>query len=455
MILTVVSGAWTDRARPLTFDPLTPLLATLLTFAASPAQGADRAFVRVTASTAVQGDQVLAGDGRVIPRRRLVQRLGLMVRPGARSPWTFRTDMRLNADGGLDEPHARPEGVQARALDLRHAILDGRGLWGGRLDLRLGRQYRWDLADLLSFDGGHIRVHAPYGLSAETYAGLIVRRDASWLGSSDLDPDARVTTHRQTPTVGAALASRLPGQVRARAGWRRAWREGRTVRELATAAVVAGPVLGVRPDLLARYDLGQRRYERLTAGLVAQVPGDLGLSVDGRVGRTRPSFDADSVFAWFVSGPSDDASASLRWRSAQWTAWASAERRRFDKAGAGAQPTTDGGALGVGLPVGASARAGASLRTRSGHGGQWTSAMVHGRWSPGPWGLSWDGRVRWSRFDADQLERLDGDGWQLVAGAGWPLTRSARFHVTGEADLTPVGAPSIRAFALLDLALWY
>jgi hypothetical protein len=327
------------------------------------------------------------------------------------------------------------------------------------MDLRLGRQYRWDLADLLSFDGGWMRVRGPVGLSAEAFGGLIVRRDASWLGSSDLDPDGRVSTVRQTPTVGAALGAQLPAQIRARAGLRRAWRQGRTVRELATGAIIAGPVGGLRPDVLIRYDLGLRRYERIDGGAVYALPGGLGVSVDARAGRTRPSFDADSIFAWFDAGPSDDASTTLRWRSADgfgpWSAWAAGRRRWFDEAGANERPTTQGWAGGVGAPLGATATSGASLRTRSGQGGKWTSAMIHWRWSPGPWGLSWDGRVRWSRFDADQLERLDGDGWQLVAGAGWPLTRAARFHLTGETDLTPTAAPSVRVFALLDLALWY
>ena len=56
---------------------------------AASAQGAERTHARVTSSTLVQGDQVLAGDGRIVPRRRLVPRLGLMVRPATRSDWTF------------------------------------------------------------------------------------------------------------------------------------------------------------------------------------------------------------------------------------------------------------------------------------------------------------------------------------------------------------------------------
>ncbi len=422
---------------------------------AAPAQGADRTHVRVTSSTLVQGDQVLAGDGRIVPRRRLVQRLGLMVRPATRSDWTFTTDMRLSADAGLDEPRGRPRGVEARSLDLRHALLEGRGLWGGRVDLRMGRQIRWDLADLLVFDGAHLRLQGPWGLAGETYAGWMVRRDASWLGASDLDPDARVATDEQTPTVGANLSVRAPGDLRGRAGWRRAWRGGRTVRELLSAGLTAGPRWGLRPDALLRYDVGLERLERADVGLAWSPPGDHGLSLDARGGHTRPSFDADSVFAWFDAETSEHGAASLRWRGGGVAAWGTFRRRWFGDDAPGASSTADGYAGGVSGPLGRQVRAGTSVRLRSGHGGDWTSAMVHGRWSPGPRGWTWDGRLRWSRFDAQGLERLDGHAWQVVAGASWPLTRAARLHVTGETNLTPYAAPGVRVFGLLDLALWH
>ena len=409
--------------------------AILALLAAAPARAAR---FRITVDTVAWGDQVLASDGRVVPRRRLVQRLGLLARPdAAEGRWTFSSDLRIGTDAGLDQPGMRPEGVAARTVELPHAFLAGRGLWDGRLDLVLGRGYRWDVADLFALDGVQGTLLGPWHVGAEAYAGLVVRREASYLGYADLDPDGTVETPADTPTAGAGLLLHGVRGLAGRAGWRRAWQGGRIVTDVVQASAQAGPALGVRLWANGRWDLSLERAERAEVG-GAWAPVEA-WEVEASAARVRPVFELDSIFPWFAGGPSDDLSVAVRGRVSSLQAWARGARRWFSPgdfdpvdgplpAAAVQPPTADG--VGAGLVAGRDRRRGGLTGWRQqGYGGDWVSLMLHGAAGVLGGAVDVDGRLRWTRYDADLLSEARGDALQAMAGAAWLLAEGARLHV--------------------------
>ena len=420
------------------------------------AASAEAARFRVTSGTMAVGDHVIAGDGRIVPRRRLVQSLGLLAGGMGGGRWTFTTDLRIAADAGLADADARPRGVDARTVDLQHGYLRGTGLMAGRLDLTLGRQLHWSASDLVAIDGAHVAVRGPYHLGAEAFSGLLVRREASWLGYSDLEPDGTALSSEQSPTVGAGLMLHGLRRASARAGWRRSWRGDRLSSERVHGAAEVRVLEAVRLQAAGSWDVSLERAELARIGWILHV--EPGLQLGAEAARVRPVFELDSIFPYFAGGPSDDLSATARQRVGRVVAHARATHRIFHgfepDSSSSESESARGGGGGLQVDIGGSSLVAASGWAQRGYGGDWTSGMIQGASHLFGEALEVDGRLRWTRFEADLLSHLRGDALQAMGGAGWWLTDVARFHLTFEADVTPFSAPSLRGFALLDLALW-
>lgn len=96
------------------------------------------------------------------------------------------------------------------ALDLLYGYFAAEGLWGGKLDLYLGRQLNVDTLDFWSMDGLTARVTTGAHVAVEAFAGLRVR-DSSPLGSATNEPDG---------TPGALCTEYVEGATAGSGGWR-------------------------------------------------------------------------------------------------------------------------------------------------------------------------------------------------------------------------------------------
>lgn len=95
-------------------------------------------------------------------------------------------------------------------FDLLYGYFGAEGLYGGRLDLFIGRQMEVETLDWFNMDGLKARLHLPAGIVAEAFGGLRVR-DASWLGSEALEPDG---------TSGALCEEYVEGGLPGSGSWR-------------------------------------------------------------------------------------------------------------------------------------------------------------------------------------------------------------------------------------------
>ncbi len=114
----------------------------------------------------------------------------------------FSSYLRLDHDfgawtgGAIDVAGTRTPAIDAvpelrdgnYGLDLLYAYVDARGLAGGRVDLKLGRQLAVDALDWWAMDGATVRVTTPLHAVVEGFGGLRVR-DASPLGTSQVELD--------------------------------------------------------------------------------------------------------------------------------------------------------------------------------------------------------------------------------------------------------------------------
>jgi hypothetical protein len=101
----------------------------------------------------------------------------------------YTTGAIARGDVGFDALDLVPELTDdALDLDLLYAYVGADRLLGGRLDLRLGRQLSVDTLDFFAMDGLSARIHTPWHLAVEAFAGLRVR-DSSPLGTPAFEPD--------------------------------------------------------------------------------------------------------------------------------------------------------------------------------------------------------------------------------------------------------------------------
>ncbi|MBK6692907.1 MAG: hypothetical protein IPG50_12015 [Myxococcales bacterium] len=331
-----------------------------LTLVAAGPSGARALEPEITAETSAQCYDVRSPTGEtIVPRRRLTSTLGVAAYDlmGAR-PWIvpdaaargqgellFRARLRYDADYGANPGEANPldfdrnvPGFSRSPIDLMYGYVEGRRMLGGAFGFRLGRQYTTDALGWWSFDGAMARVTTPLYVAAEVLGGLEVRggmplssprfeRDGVWRGDrSGFDRAAALAfqPNEVAPAFGAALESTGLPWVHSRLAYRRVLNTGSSnvslfeprLTEPATfdrtrisqerigyAIDGSAPTVGGGKAGLA-YDLYAARFTSLYASADAFVTKRLTLSAD--YDYFAPTYDADSIFNFFVSNPMND-----------------------------------------------------------------------------------------------------------------------------------------------------
>jgi hypothetical protein len=308
----------------------------------------------VTASVAAQGYALRSPFGDpILMRRRVMNTLGLGVyhtmdseRPtGAQILVKLR--LRLDADVGIEsnelnfrrgDPASRyVPGLLEAPVDLMYGYVEGRNFAGGWLGFRLGRQYVSDALGWWSFDGGLVRLQAPY-VHVEAYGGFEQRgglplslgryeRNGVWRGDRqqglDGSPDAfgMFLEAGKAPAFGVALESAGPHWIHGRLDYRRVYNTGavaasylpgpggqlRTFHETRTSSERLGYAIdGTVGDYGAGkggvvYDL----YNQFFSSYYVNVDGFVTqrVTVGADWDYFRPTFDGDSIFNWFTQTP--------------------------------------------------------------------------------------------------------------------------------------------------------
>lgn len=316
--------------------------------------------VEVTSDTAAQFYEVRSPTGQtVIARRRLMVTLGAAVYNLLDKPTdplgpslTFRARMRYDADyGGSAEetaagnPDRLVPGFSRGPVDLMYGYVEGRRFLGGWLGFRLGRQYVTDALGWWSFDGGLVNVTTPYYVKVEGYAGLEQRgglpfstpryeREGIWRGDrTGYDPNLwpSFQPNAIAPAYGAAIETTGFQWIHGRLTYRRVYNTGgssvtqfdsgqrspvtydgtRLSQERLGYAFegTIPSVAGLKGGLA--YDFYARRFGNLYASLDGYVSKRVTVSADYEY--FRPTFDADSIWNFFVAMPMNDLTLRTSW----------------------------------------------------------------------------------------------------------------------------------------------
>lgn len=327
--------------------------------AARPASAAEP---EITTDTAAQFYDVRSPTGEtVIARRRVTTTLGVsaydLYEPDrATDPngptLSFRARLRYDADYGGSAAETDPTrfgsvvpGFERGPIDLMYGYVEGRRFLKGWLGFKLGRQYVVDSLGWWSFDGGQVKITTPYYVAAELYGGLEQRggmpfstpryeRDGIWRGDRT-DYDRTLYPSFQpndvAPAYGAALESAGFQWLHGRLTYRRVYNTGGSnVSQFAsgtrTPATYDGTRLsqerlgwgfdGTLPDLggvkggLA-YDLYNARFANVFASVDAYVSRKVTVSLD--YDYYVPTFDADSIWNFFLAMPMNDLGLRTSW----------------------------------------------------------------------------------------------------------------------------------------------
>lgn len=349
------------------------LLASAGLFGPSQAWAAD---VELSSQTVAQGYEVASPwEGSSIERRRLLQIVGFSLHrlqgatDGAGGDYSLRLGMRVDSDFGLGnhlpdrvrDAETRwtrasgayfVPGLRTAQLDLMYGYLEGRGLGGGWLDFRAGRQYLVDVLGWWSFDGALTRVTTPWYFDLEVYGGLEQRgglplstsrfeAQGMWRGRrADFGGEGEPRTSdfpgyqeaAAAPAFGVALESSGPSWVHGRLSYRRVFNTGSATTgmfddggalagqtdELRTSSdriggsvqLLEGSLGGLRGGLA--YDLYGQLIPSAYAGLEVFVGERVTVGAD--LDYVEPVFDADSIFNWFTKSPSTTGTLRGAWR---------------------------------------------------------------------------------------------------------------------------------------------
>lgn len=314
-----------------------------------PSLGAD---AQVQADLTAQYYDVLSPYGSpVVPRRRYTHTLGLDVsdidgETGFLAPeLTFRSRLRLDADFGQYGAERDPEqldqyipGLEQAPFDLMYAYLEGRHYAGGMLGFRVGRQYQIDSLGWWSFDGALVRLDAPGIVGFEVYGGAEQRDVVPWLATDRFSADGvlrgdrgqleanmwpqYLQQSRLAPAYGASVQTLALSHVDARLSYRKVINRDKVLvttfpeegespsyvedDRISTERVALS--LALHDSELGRlggdvvYDLFIARISEANAALDWYLSSatTLGVAYDYFI----PTFDGDSIFNWFVHGPS-------------------------------------------------------------------------------------------------------------------------------------------------------
>lgn len=335
------------------FTPRGPALALALAAAAYPRPA--HADGEVTSETAAQFYDIRSpSGGTIVARRRLTTTLGvasydLLDRSAdPRAPSiTFRARLRYDADYGGTAEETNPAsfaglvpGFTRGPVDLMYGYVEGRNFFRGVLGFRVGRQYVTDALGWWSFDGGLLRATTPYGFAIETYGGLEQRgglpfstprfeRDGMWRGDrSGYDPSLYPSfqPNEVAPAIGGAVETAGIGWLHARASYRRVYNTGAaTTSPFAGGGVYDGTRIstervGAAADAFASfgavksgfsYDLYAARTANVFASADWYATKKLTFGVD--YDFYKPTFDADSIWNYFVARPMNDLAVRTEW----------------------------------------------------------------------------------------------------------------------------------------------
>ncbi|MCL2722896.1 MAG: hypothetical protein FWD69_00515 [Polyangiaceae bacterium] len=314
----------------------------------------------LTVDSAAQFYEMRSPSGEtVITRRRLTTTLGVAVydlidRPkdGKGPELSFRARLRYDADYGGDSAETQVSnfgrlvpGFDRGPVDLMYGYVEGRRFLGGWLGFRIGRQYVTDALGWWSFDGGLVKITTPYYFATEIYGGMEQRggmplslpryeRDGIWRGDrtgydtgswtsfqqNDVAPaygfaiettglswlHGRLTYRRveNTGSSNVAAFASSPGTSTTYDGWRVSQERVGFAMD-ATLANVGGAKAGLA------YDMYIARMSTLFASVDAYVSKRVTVSAD--YDYYVPTFDADSIWNFFMPSPMNDLSVRANW----------------------------------------------------------------------------------------------------------------------------------------------
>lgn len=472
----------------------------------------------ITSDTSAQFYEVRSPTGETaIQRRRLTTTLGTAVYdllgdgtdPKAPS-LSFRARLRYDADYGGTSSETDVTnfgrlvpGFQRGPVDLMYGYLEGRRFLGGWLGFRLGRQYVTDALGWWSFDGGLVKITTPMYVIAEVYGGLEQRgglpfslpryeRDGVFRGDrTGYDPTlwSSFQDSAVAPAFGAAVESTALTWIHGRATYRRVYNTGDT-----TVAGVGGQpapmtyggsrisqervgyamdatlanVGGVKAGLA--YDLYAKRMSNVYASVDGYLTKNLTLSAD--YDFYVPTFDADSIWNFFMAMPMNDFGLRTNWDATDKLSVSAGGRMRLFQVSTGANDAPNA------LPNGLAQTDAGSPSTFSPMGGGDLSARY--RWGEGLWGARASGdfadtgdRVGTDVYGERVLEtryvlqaragvwqwndklRPDRDATsvQYVLGAGYKFAPRSRGLVEFEHDMNRLVGQRYRVMLWLSLAV--
>lgn len=433
---------------------------------------------RIESHTLGDAYQLVTSGNEVLNRNRLHQLLGLSmydIEGTGENLWSFQSLFRFNVDFGLTERELdEVVGLERTKLSIQYAMLQGEGLFGGLIDVKLGRQLMMDGLDYLMMDGGVVTVNTPFFLALELHAGLEVRNDTWDLNDSQFETDGtrfiedtEETTDAASLVFGAALMTRDLNYARYRVGYRRYFSSGAVDAEKVGGSFHQRIVEGIDLSGIVSWDLFNGRFDRIQAGGRVKIADHTELDLE--YVRTNPTFDGDSIFNIFSVYPMNDLNA--RWRLYP------GKNDRFHLGGkvrlTGNEAYDDPGTTLYGDvdtmvaswgamagwhhsfgPRGIDGRMMVDLTWEAGFGGDRLFADVGGVWAivPREWEL--EGRLTVVDFSDELQENLNAVSFGYQVGGRYLVDKKAGFAVIAEHNMNRLQTHQFRVFALIDLDLW-
>ncbi len=443
----------------------------------------EAAAYQVEARTEAQAYQMRAFRGTgpddpvLLPRRRLVQYLGLNVYELVSGrPFGFESSLRIFADLGLPRGEAsRVDGLRSEEADLLYANVS---YTGTSTKVRFGRQSYVDLMDYMAFDGLLVRYLHGSGFGGEAYGGLWVK-GSSLLGSSVYQPDGtRETDIRrlaaQLPTAspelddiepmyGVKLLMENVGGFSASLGYRTAMLSGKTDLERAAVEARYGKGRGINVLAGIEYDLFMSRIAQ--ARFLARYDQAL-FAVTAEAMRVQPVLSADSIFLYFATSPRDELRVRLDYTpvgpfrfygSVLADAYSSnlnpslAVAQRLTESGVATFPSTALGAGGGTAMRLGPFRAAGDLTVKSGFGGRQLWVDVTGGYAPTDGTYTVDARLSLANINDQLNPNLNGTFLGAQLWGSYALSPASRVSVVLEENVNPFTRSDLKMFFLFDM----
>lgn len=420
--------------------------------------------------------QLVTSGNRLLNRWQVHQMLGLSLwetpdEDGIQH-WSFTSLFRFDVDFGVTDEELRDVPTLNRSLpSIQYAYAEGKGLLGGALDVRVGRQLLNDTIDYIMLDGAKVVVKLPWYLGVEVDAGLEVKQEISILAATQLELDGvRVNDGIQKDNgpvamIGASLTTRDLPYANYRLGYRRRFSGGAVNSEHVGTSFHQRIVKGLDASGTATYDLFNGRFDRV------QVTGRWRMAdfTELELGYLRllPSFDADSIFNIFTAFPMND--ANMRWRlypSQNDRLYVGGMVRLFGNEGyvdgalTGVTPTVieaygaSGGWMHMFGPKGRDGRLNLDFSWQDGFHGRRILADANAVWAISP--QEWELQGRFTAVDfkdaAKPLRSTFSVGYQL--GGRYLINRAAAFAIIFEHNMNSIQTHQVRLYAMVDLNLW-